>query len=171
MIDIKALSKTYIVRRLTDADIEDIYRLCSTNPQYYIHMPPPVSRESIIADMCAIPPGVTADDKYYIVCFDGGRLAAVLDLIDGYPEKGVAYIGFFMVDAAIQSCGVGSVIINELCRYLSDRGFASVRLAWVDGNNQAERFWLKNGFSKTGSIERDDKTIITAQKILNPIFA
>lgn len=170
MIDIKSLSAAYTPRRLTDSDIEDVFRLCSGNPQYYIHIPPPVCRESISADMRALPPGMTADDKYYIGYFDGGRLAAVLDLISGYPEKGVAYIGFFMVDAAMQSCGVGSVIINELCRYLSDRGFASVRLAWADDNNQAERFWLKNGFSKTGSVKKDECILITAQKILNPIF-
>lgn len=168
MIDIKALSKSYASRLLSDADIEDVFRLCSGNEQYYIHMPPFVSRESIEADMRALPPGMTSDYKYYIGYFNGGRLAAVLDLIDGYPEKGVAYIGFFMVDAAMQSCGVGSVIINELCKYLYERGFYSVKLAWADGNNQAERFWLKNGFSKTGAVKNDDCALIAAERRMNP---
>ncbi len=44
--------------------------------------------------MCALPLCKSMDDKYYIGYFENGCLIAVMDLIDGYPNAGTAFIGF-----------------------------------------------------------------------------
>ena len=106
-------------------------------------------------------------DKYYIGYYQKGRLTAVMDLIMRCPDDDKAFIGFFMVDADLQNQGVGSAIINELCKKLRSRGLSAVRLGWVRGNPQAEHFWKKNGFTETGlSYDTDDYTVIIAQRIL-----
>ena len=97
--------------------------------------------------MSAVPLEKTAQDKYYIGFFQKDKLLAVMDFIDGYPEKEMAYIGFFMTDVSIQNRGLGTEMIEYFCKYRADSGYRSVRLAYVKGNPQAEHFWLKNGFA------------------------
>ncbi|MCI9531352.1 MAG: GNAT family N-acetyltransferase [Lachnospiraceae bacterium] len=162
----KTLGK-YVARRLRDCDVQDVFRLCHGNRLYYEYCPPMVTKESIKEDMLALPPNIGQEDKFYIGFYDGKKLIAVLDLINGYPEQGMAYIGFFMMDAAIQGRGVGSEIISGLCESLKRAGFTSVRLAWVKGNPQAEHFWLKNLFvalkETTGNVPG---TVILAERTL-----
>ncbi|MBD5555005.1 MAG: GNAT family N-acetyltransferase [Roseburia sp.] len=145
-MDIKELSSKYVVKRLRNSDIQDILNLCCENKLYYEYCPPMVTEESIKKDMTALPPNTKIDDKFYIGFYKEGNLIAVMDLIDGYPEQKIAYIGFFMTSVTIQKRGIGSEIISELCDYLKQKGFISIRLAWVKGNPQAEHFWLKNMF-------------------------
>lgn len=145
-MDIKELSSKYVVKRLGNSDIQDIFNLCCENKLYYEYCPPMVTEESIKKDMTALPPNTKIDDKFYIGFYKQGKLIAIMDLIYGYPEEKIAFIGFFMTNVTIQKRGIGSEIISELCDYLKQKGFISIRLAWVKGNPQAEHFWLKNMF-------------------------
>ena len=117
------LSERYQVRRLTEADVETIYRLCAENPLFYQHCPPFVTRESIRDDSRALPPGKTAADKYYLGYFQGGQLAAVLDLILDYPRAQTAFVGFFMLARRLQGRGVGSAIVAEVLQALARQGY------------------------------------------------
>lgn len=166
-MNIAEFSSRFAVRRLEEDDIPAACTLCRGNPIFYEYCPPEVSEEGIREDMRALPPGKTMEDKYYIGYFDGQRLIAVMDFIDGYPRGDVAFIGFFMMDKAEQEKGIGSAIIEELCGYLSMRGYAAVRLGWVKGNAQSEGFWYKNGFAETGaSYETNGYTVIVAERPL-----
>ena len=142
----------YQVRKLEQRDIEAVYGLCQSNPQFYEFHPPFVTRESILEDMAALPPGKTMADKYFMGFWKEGVLVAILDLIVNYPRDRMAYIGLFMTDAVCQNRGVGSEIIQELASALTVSGFDKIRLAIDEGNPQSEAFWLKNHFVKTGEI-------------------
>lgn len=166
-MEIMKLSKKYFVRELDKSDIHDIYELCIHNTLYYEYCPPIVTEDSIKADMVALPPNTEMSNKYYIGFYDDGKLIAIMDLIDGYPKKDIAFIGFFMTEKIIQKQGIGSEIITDICEYLQKIRFTSVRLAWVKGNLQAEHFWTKNGFVKikeTSSNVAD--CVILAERIL-----
>ncbi|MBQ6076027.1 MAG: N-acetyltransferase [Lachnospiraceae bacterium] len=166
-LDVSRFSDAYTVRRLGEADVEDVFALCGGNTLYYRHCPPFVTRESIREDMRALPPGKELSDKYYVGYYGPGGLTAVLDLIAAYPDGQTAFIGFFMMNAPAQGRGTGSRIVRDLCGYLRAAGFSRGRLAWVKGNPQAEHFWRKNGFAETGTESvRDRYTAITAQKDL-----
>ena len=162
---INKLSKNYIVKLLYNKDVAAVYNLCSKNTLYYDFCPPFVAPESIEADMVALPPGKTANDKFYLGYYDNDNLIAVMDLILGYPDEDTAYIGFFMTDVSMQGKGVGSAIINELSRFMCSQGYSKIQLGWVKGNPQAEHFWLKNGFIETGKLyDMDDYTVVEARK-------
>ena len=148
--DVQDLSTQFAVRPLTSDDVEAVYRLCGGNPLYYRYHPPFVSRESILEDMSALPPGKSAADKAYIGFYKQDELVAVMDLIYDYPEDGVAFIGFFMMDAARQGTGIGTGIITECAAALQQNGCRKIRLAIDQGNPQSEAFWTKNHFAKTG---------------------
>ena len=104
-------------------------------------------------------------DKYYVGYFKNEKLIAVLDLIDGYPKKDIVFIGFLMIDISIQKNGVGSAIVNELIDYLTTLKYKEVRLGWINGNLQAEHFWIKNGFC---SIK--EGRVVLANRLLNKFF-
>ena len=165
-MEIEKLSNQYQTVRLTAGDVPEILALCQGNPQYYRHCPPAVSRENIRADMEALPPGVGPEKKYYLGFWDGETLAAVMDLILGYPDEGTAFIGFFMVDAARQGRGTGSALIEEVCACLSGE-FSAIRLGYVRGNEQSGHFWHRNGFVPTGVTTRTELyEIVMMTKVL-----
>lgn len=145
-MDVSIFSSRFTVRPLTEADVEAVFQLCVRNPLYYQHCPPAVTREGVLEDMRALPPGKTMADKYYVGYFEGDALVAVMDFIHGYPEPSIAFIGFFMTDHSTQGKGLGTAIIKELTARLTKLGYGSMRLGWIKGNPQAEHFWRKNGF-------------------------
>ena len=149
-MNIQSLSTKYVVRRLTDADIPEVFALCQGNPLYYQFCPPFVTKESIQRDMVALPEGKTEKDKHYLGFYLEDRLIAVMDLIAGYPKAETAFVGFFMVDQAWQGKNIGTGIISEACCALKEAGFSEVGLGYAKGNTQSEAFWLKNHFVKTG---------------------
>ena len=154
-------SKKYYVRKLQKNDIDQIYGLCSKNHLYYQYCPPYVTRKSIESDMSALPDNVDFKDKYYVGYFKDGKLIAILDLIDGYPKKDIVFIGFFMVDSTIQKSGMGSAIVKELIDYLTTLESEEVRLGWINGNPQAEHFWIKNGFCPI----KEDRVVLAKRRI------
>ena len=103
-----------------------------------------------IACITAQSPGKTLADKYFIGFYDGETLAAMMDLITGYPNPATAFIGLFMVDAAQQGRGTGSALIADCKRALRAEQFKTLRLAIDEGNPQSKAFWQKNGFALTG---------------------
>lgn len=164
---VELFSDRYAVRTLINEDIEKIYELLSKNVLFYEYCPPFVTRQGILDDMRALPPDKTIEDKYYVGFYKNEKLIAVMDLIDDYPEKGIAYIGLFMTDVSMQNKGLGTEIISDLCKYLAAEEYQSVRLAWVIGNPQAKHFWLKNKFTPIMETKSNvaDKVIL-AEKLL-----
>ena len=141
----------FSVRRLYPEDAGAIFDLCAGNPLFYRYHPPFVTRDSILEDMRALPPGKTYEDKYFLGFFQEGRLAAVMDLILAYPDDVTAFIGFFMVDAALQGRGTGSSIIAGCTSLLSAAGFHRLRLAVDRDNPQSGAFWRKCGLTPSGN--------------------
>ncbi len=162
MLPIERISARYEVRRLTEADMPDLLALAQGNPLYYEHMHTRPTLENLTRDLTALPPRKTLDDKYFLGYYQDGSLAAVLDLITAYPDRSTAFIGWFILRKDLQGRGEGSAIIRELmfrlpCRY--------VRLGYVKGNRESERFWKKLHFAPTGvEVEGDGYTMVVMQR-------
>ena len=151
---------------ITPQDVPAVLALCRSNPLYYRHCPPNPGTESIFADMAALPPGKTPQDKHYLGIRKDGRLAAVWDLVCGFPDARTAFWGFFMVDAALQGQGFGSATVDALCSLLAPH-FDHIRLGFVSTNPQSRHFWLKNGFVPTGAVSHQEAyDVIYAQREL-----
>ena len=166
MIDISKLSERYSVRRMTEADADAILGLCLANAQYYRYCGRRPSKELILNDLGVTPPGVDKNRKYYLGFYGDGTLTAVMDLIDGYPDRERCFIGFFMMNAGLQGRGLGSELIGEVCGYLKENGYAAVMLGIDKGNPQSTHFWKKNGFIVMSEVERGGGTILVSEKTL-----
>lgn len=126
---------------------------------FYHYCPPDVTRESILADMKALPPRTTYEDKYYIGYFDREKLVAVMDLILRYPNEETAFVGLFMREKGSQGQGIGSAIVEECFSFLGSIGYRFIRLGFAKGNPQSGAFWRKNGFTRTG-VEADNENYV-----------
>lgn len=167
-ISIEKLSNKYQVRMLREEDIEDIYELSIGNPLYFHYCPPTVTKQTILVDMNALPPGMTIEDKFYMGFYENEVLVAVMDLITNYPNEQTAFIGLFMVNNRYQNKGVGSKIIQELKEYLKVVGFDYIRLAYVKDNPQSKIFWEKNHFMPTGEeFDHGLYVVVAMQYMLN----
>lgn len=80
-MEVNSLSKTYYVRKLDKNDVEMIYDMSCKNHIFYQYHPPFVTRESILEDMEALPPGKGYDDKFYVGFFENESL--------GYKKIGI----------------------------------------------------------------------------------
>jgi len=156
MFDINKFSNQYSVRFLKENDIDSVIGVCNGNPLFYEYTIARPTKENLLEDMRLTPPGIDLKDKYYVGYFDNETLVAVLDLIDGWPSKEVAYIGFFMMNHSYQGKNIGSSIIKELSIYLKSLNVKYLRLAVDDGNPQSLHFWHKNGFELVKSVTTDE---------------
>lgn len=82
-------------------------------------------------------------------------LVAVMDLIEDYPTRDTAFLGFFMMARERQGCGVGTRLIADCADCLKQAGFRKMRLAVDRGNPQSLAFWEKNGFCLTEECAQD----------------
>ena len=149
-MQVQQLSQRYTVRRLTPADAEAVLALAAQNEIFYRYHPPLPTVQSITADMTALPPGTTMQDKYFVGFFEDGRLVAVMDLILHYPQPGTAFVGWLITDTAGQGRGRGSALMQECEAALAAQGCRKMRLAVDKGNPQSAAFWRKNGYAFTG---------------------
>ena len=166
MFDISRLSRRYSVRLMSDSDANDMFEFCRQNTQYYQYCGRQPSLELVLSDLHITPPGIDPSDKYYIGFYQKDTLIALMDLIDGYPEPGTAYIGFFMVNKAYQGQQLGTSIIRDTAAYLKAAGKTAVRLGINKGNPQSTHFWKKNGFFVIREVDRDGGTILVAERTL-----
>lgn len=164
MLNCKEFSSKYIVKKLTEEDVPGILALCKGNPTYYEYYKVDPSIENIKEDLVALPPNKTMEDKYYVGFYDEDRLVAILDLITGYPNEDIAFIGWFMMNKEFQGAGVGTAIILEIITYIKKMNYQYIQLGYIKGNNQASNFWIKNNFIPVGSeVETENYTVVRMQ--------
>ena len=160
--DIGAFSTTHEVRRITEADISEVYALCKSNWKYYecIHCAPTV--ESLTEIISHVPEGAEASCKYFVGFYEEKRLVALLDLITDYPEKDDAFIGWFMVDGQQQRQGIGSQIFADIRGAMAAQGYDYLSLSCEKENKDAIAFWEAQGFK---ALKETDSHITFAREI------
>lgn len=165
-MNINNISSKYIVKNLTDKDIPNILNLSKENHNYYKYMKIQPTYENIKESLTALPKNKTIDDKFFIGFYKNNNLIAILDLIIKYPNENYAFIGWFILDKNFQGKGIGSEIINELINFLKYK-FEYIKLGYIKGNLEAEKFWLKNKFIPTGKeIQTENYIIIVMERQL-----
>ncbi len=162
-----SLQGAYDVRELTPADLPEMLRVAKSNPFFYQYMRPDPTVENLAADLTALPPGRTPADKHFFGWFEGQRLVAMMDLIARHPQPDMAFIGWFILDGAMQGRGLGRRLIGETQTMLKRQGVTEVRLGRIQGNPQSEHFWHAAGFAENGLYYDTDqyRVIVMAKRL------
>ncbi len=157
-LDTAALSTDYAVKKITEADITAVYNLCRTNRRYYRYAHTEPTKRNLTEVISEMPEGTEASQKHFMGFYDDNeKLVAILDLITDYPKKGSAFIGWFMVDAALQGQGIGSQIFADIRASLEAQGYDEMSLAVIKENEPAIAFWQKQGFSLSDREEKKER--------------
>lgn len=166
-LPLQKLAGRYAVRELTRADVPEMLRVARSNPLFYQYMRPDPTEENLAADLIALPPRRTLADKHFFGWFDGTRLVAMMDLISRHPQPEMAFIGWFIVDAAEQGHGLGRQLISDVLAMLKTEGVSEVRLGRIAGNPQSEHFWQVCGFSDNGlGYDTEDYHVTVMSRML-----
>ena len=166
MFSAKNLSQHYHVRHLTEEDLDALYQLCASQPDYYQYLGKPLSRKALLRDLTALPPAAQAENKHYLGYFDGETLCSVLELVFAYPDEQCVLLGFFMLHHDLQGQGIGSRLIGDLLEQCRTLGYQEILLSYAEPNRQSEHFWLKQGFTPTGDVDDAGVRLIAMSKWL-----
>ena len=157
MENLKDYIKKYDIISIDESNINDVYCLCKSNKKYYEYLQENLTLDNVKKIMTDLPPNKDLSDKYLMGFCQNGELIAVLDLVDGYPQKDIAFIGLFLVDNNYHNRGVGRYIISNLLEFLQNNKFISCELGVIEDTQEAIIFWEKMGFRRTGTVYRHEK--------------
>lgn len=82
---------------ITEADLDRIYEICLSNPDYYRHMNEELSKEKLKKLMIALPPEADLKHKRNIGFILDEMLIGYLEMVESYPDEKTALIGFFVM--------------------------------------------------------------------------
>lgn len=103
-------------------------------------------RDIPIDEICsALPPGRAPTDKFTFVLERDGDVAGMIDIIRGYPEAQVWYLGFMFVSKAWRG-GLGRRVLRGLYGWVKSQGGIALRLGVVEPNLKARRLYATEGF-------------------------
>ncbi|WP_051949339.1 GNAT family N-acetyltransferase [Methylosinus sp. PW1] len=113
-----------------------------------------------------LPPGFEPRHKYAFLAKRGGAAVGLLDIVNGYPSHGTAFIGLLAVRENAQGLGIGAAIFREGERIaLHGLKATTLRLAVVE-TNPVIGFWRKMGFSPTGEVKPFEGKTIRSRSVL-----
>ena len=83
-INVETLTDDFTARRITEADITDVYRLCKSNGHYYraLHQRP--TRESLTEVISEIPGDAGKENKHFVGFYDKDKLYRDMMLIQNW---------------------------------------------------------------------------------------
>jgi GNAT superfamily N-acetyltransferase len=148
-----------------ETDISDLFTLLKQAEAYSILVEgAPPSIEDAHENLSELPPGKTAADKCFYGIWQAGCLIGCADLIRGYPEPDIAYLGLLLFADSNQGKGHGVQALNHLFRLA--RGCARMRLGVIAGNVRGLSFWKREGFGEIyrKSVEGFTGEVIVMQK-------
>ena len=149
--------KGFAARQMTAADLDALYGLCQSQPDYYRHLGEPLTRDKLARSLTALPPDARRENKHFIGFWQQGSLKAALEIIFAYPDKETVLLGLLMVDKSAQGAGIGSNIAQNLATVAAESGYHEIILSYAEGNAQSRAFWLKNGYQETGESDEPEQ--------------
>ena len=104
------------------------------------------SMETLIESLNALPKKSSYEDKVFEIIYLDSEPIGIVDIINSYPEMSTSFIGLFIIDANLHGRGLGKCVFSKLQNRLKQEGAKVIKLGVLDNNEQAFKFWKKNGF-------------------------
>lgn len=146
------MHKTNLI--ITKADIEsypEVQLILDSAEYYYMKVEGvPKMEDNAKAIFESLPPNCTYDDKFvFFIELNNGRIG-LADLVFGYPEKEIAFIGLLLLDQKFHGQGLGRRSYQLIEEFTKSRGAKFIQLGVNDTNEVGMRFWPKLGFKING---------------------
>ncbi|WP_420138776.1 GNAT family N-acetyltransferase [Sphingomonas sp.] len=133
---------------LSSVDADDVAYLYDRCVDYFLLQdgePPTLAdAQALFTDL---PAGKEAHDQSVFGWTLRKRLRAIIAILRDYPDDGVWYLGFMLIDPRQRGHGVGRSLYRKVEQWAVAQGAVEVRLAVLEQNEAATRFWHSLGFS------------------------
>lgn len=135
------------------------YSIYHSNPEYFqIVSGKTPTREDLIKDIEQTPPNMNSNQKKYCLLFVNETPIGILDYVENYPNKGIFYIGLFMIDGAMHKKKYGSKLYHWIETIIKENGYQKIRLGVIHNNNKALMFWTSMGFENIKIVETPNRS-------------
>ena len=132
------------VRPLTREDWDAVQRVFDDDPAFFAEIN---GRAFTAEEVCtALPPGHTLEDKFLFAVERDGRIEGIFDLIRGYPEPHIMYLGLIFLSTKIRGGGMGRRCLHALYDWARGMGSTVMRLGVVEPNAKARHLYATEGF-------------------------
>ena len=132
-------------------DLDDLFALYQSTPGYFRAV---YGREpnfgDVVEALTVAPPDCGDAVKVFGGYWSGDNLIGCSDMVFGYPTQRVAYLGLLLFRKDSQAQGYGTWAHRMLCEIALSKGCQSMRLAVVETNSPAVRFWNREGYREIG---------------------
>jgi GNAT superfamily N-acetyltransferase len=139
--------KYRLLQHDNEADIDALYGLFQQAADYSLlvegRLP---TLQDARDELIELPPGKDLSDKFFGGFWMNDDLVGCAELIRGYPDPHIAYIGLMLFAATHQGQGLGVLAIEHLAELARSWQCDELRLAVIDKNLRALCFWQREGF-------------------------
>jgi ribosomal protein S18 acetylase RimI-like enzyme len=142
---------------LSPDDRSEVQALAESCEDYYLETegrrPGPADVASILAER---PAGSHEHDKHVLgVRDDDGTLAALVDVVHGWPDPETWMIGLLLVSPDHRDHGLGARLVAALAADAADAGARRLRVGVLGERAAAVRFWERQGFGVVETVDRE----------------
>lgn len=102
-----------------------------------------------------VPPEKAVRDQTILGWRDDQGLYAVAAILCDYPCADSWYLGLLLVDVAQRGRGLGRTLYGTVAAWAVSRGAREMRLAVLEANVAADRFWRSLGFVERRRVGPD----------------
>lgn len=130
-------------------DVNSLQRILEGAPEFSLlvkgHPPLPSDGEETFKEC---PPGKTIEDKIVGGFLLGNKMIGCVDICRGYPNTDIAFIGLLIFMEKYQGCGYGREALARICSIANLWNCHYLRIAVIENNNIALKFWKRKGFTE-----------------------
>lgn len=152
-LDAASSEGPFVLTEHDAVDVLDLYARCID--YFMLQDGEPATLADAIELFWDVPEEKSAVDQTVMGWRGENGLMAVGAILRDYPSNGVWYLGFMIVDAAARGKGIGRSIYDVIERWAVDRGAQEIRLAVLEVNGAAERFWRSLGYRELRRVGPD----------------
>lgn len=122
----------------------------------------PYQNRFVAPNAVSLAQALFAPDAWYRAIYAGEQLVGFVmlsdqSLLNPIPEKPVAYVWRFMVDARFQHQGIGRAALHLVIDHVRSRGFFhELKLSYVPDSGGPEGLYLSMGFRPTGEVDEGE---------------
>lgn len=149
------------MRSVESQDYRDGFRVLSGN-EYYLRLTDeyPLTVKRFLQNITELPPGAQLRQKHFLTVYRQKEPIALMDAVEGYPDRQTIFLGLLAVERQRQKQGLGSAIVAKLEKAAVKAGFKRLRLGCWKKNECGMRFWQGKGFLPVGTASKEELVIL-----------
>ncbi|MDZ4870226.1 MAG: GNAT family N-acetyltransferase [Alphaproteobacteria bacterium] len=157
----------FMVRAIAESDTRELQALFDADPDYFeMAHARPAAMDEVDQIRKALPPEKTQADKFlHLIIDERNRIAGLTDIIRGFPEPHIWYLGFLYLAKAARGQGLGRRVLQALYPWVRANRGTALRLGVVEENAHARHLYATEGFALQ-VIREPDPAVDRVRRIL-----